>query len=103
MAFRLGFRTTILTFAALVLLGGGAPPCFAATYYIAPTGNDATGDGSSLSPWREIRRGIAEVEPGDTVLVADGVYLGFTVADLGAVSSPITIRAEGRYAEILPT
>ena len=82
-----GDRSTIVAFVALVLFSQGALPSAAATYHVGPTGNDSSGDGSPSSPWREIRRAVSEVQPGDTVLVADGVYLGFTVADLGEAKS----------------
>ncbi len=75
----------------------------AATHHVAPTGDDMGGDGSELNPWRQIRQALTLVEPGDTVLVADGSYLGFTVSGLGSTASPIVIKAPGRKAEILPT
>lgn len=88
---------------AVVLAAGSASPCVAATWHVAPTGNDASGDGSPAAPWREIRRALGAVQPGDAIVAADGSYLGFTVENLGAADAPIVIRAEGTAAEILPT
>ncbi len=89
-----------------IALGGllaAAPYADAATYYVAPTGSDA-GSCSSTAPCRQIRRGLALAGPGDTVLVADGDYLGFDVRDRdGSAASPITIRAAGTNARVLKT
>ncbi|MBI4776337.1 MAG: hypothetical protein HY788_19520 [Deltaproteobacteria bacterium] len=53
------------------------PSAFAETYYVDGTsGNDASGNGSSGSPWRTIKKGLSGLEPGDTLVVRDGVYTG---------------------------
>lgn len=76
----------------------------AADLHVSPAGNDATGDGSQARPYREIRRAIEKARPGDTVLVADGRYRGFNVFGVGATADrPLTIRAQGLKAEVLPT
>ena len=89
-----------------IALGGllaAASHADAATYYVAPTGSDASSC-SSTAPCRQIRRGLALAGPGDTVLVADGDYLGFDVRDRdGSAASPITIRAAGTNARVLKT
>jgi hypothetical protein len=55
-------------------------------------------------PCREIRRALELVGPGDTILVADGIYKGFDVEDLhGLAGSPITIKAQGANAIIQKT
>ena len=48
----------------------------AATYYIAPTGNDTTGDGSTGTPWLTLVKGMAMMSSGDTLIVKDGTYTG---------------------------
>ena len=88
---------------AVCIAAGMATPSAAATWHVAPTGDDASGDGSQAAPWREIRRALQAVQPGDTVVAEDGSYRGFTVESLGAADAPIVIRAAGRSAEILPT
>lgn len=41
---------------------------------------------------------------GDTIVVADGSYLGFTISELrGAAGAPITIEAPGGAADVLRT
>ena len=45
----------------------------AASYYVASTGNDSTGTGSSGSPWLTLAHAVGAVATGDTiVIVADG-------------------------------
>ena len=75
----------------------------AATYYVSPTGSDANSC-AQTTPCRQIRRALTLVGPGDTILVADGSYLGFDVKDLlGVAGSPITIKAQGTGAQVVPT
>ncbi|MGC4117249.1 MAG: hypothetical protein QM765_22355 [Myxococcales bacterium] len=58
--------------AAATLLGSSAS--FAATRYVATTGNDGTGNGTSASPWRTIQKCAGTMAPGDTCSVAAGNY-----------------------------
>lgn len=46
-----------------------------ATYYISPTGNDTTGDGSEGSPWRNLSYAISSSGIDDTILIESGTYL----------------------------
>lgn len=88
-------------FAGAVLLA--ARPAAAATYYVSPTGSDEN-RGSEAAPFREIRRAVQSTSAGDTILVADGTYLGFDVdGKEGAALAPITIKAVGTGAVVLPT
>jgi hypothetical protein len=86
----------------LVLLG--ANTAIATTYYVAPTGNDSTGDGSSGNPWATPQKCVTQVAAGDTCTVGDGTYTdtdsnGRTVliassnAASGTSSSPITLKS----------
>ena len=43
----------------------------AVTYYVSPTGNDTSGDGSDTIPWRTISHAISEAAPGDIIKVMD--------------------------------
>lgn len=58
-----------------ILLGGILSPyaAAAATYYVATSGNDAN-PGTAASPFRTIQKAAGKVNPGDTVIVDDGVY-----------------------------
>lgn len=55
--------------AALLLPGTGR----AATYIVAPGGNDA-GPGTLAAPWRTIGKAAEALRPGDTVLIRAGTY-----------------------------
>ena len=45
-----------------------------ATYYIATTGNDTTGNGSSGNPWATISKAHTSASSGDTIICKDGTY-----------------------------
>lgn len=48
----------------------------ATTYYISITGNDATGTGTNLNPWRTLAKATGTVNtPGDIIHVKAGIYL----------------------------
>ena len=75
----------------------------ATTYYVAPTGSDGN-PGTSSKPFREIRKAISAANPGDTVSVADGSYLGFDLDGMsGTPAAVFTIRAQGQGAVVTPT
>lgn len=90
----------------LVLCGG---PVQAATYYVATTGNDATGNGSAANPWANPQKCIGTVGPGDVCTIADGTYAdtngdgivlyitNSTGAIDGAVGNPVTIKSTNQY------
>jgi ribosomal protein L24 len=76
----------------------------AADIHVTPSGNDATGNGSTTKPYREIRKALERIKPGDTVLVTDGQYAGFTLQNLKANKEhQVTIKAQGQKAEVLKT
>jgi hypothetical protein len=64
----------------------------AATYYVAPTGDDAN-PGTEALPWASIQRAADVVAPGDTVLVAPGDYGRTTIRRSGQAGSPVVFRA----------
>ena len=45
-----------------------------ATYYIAPTGNDTTGNGSQGNPWQTINKAITASASGDTINLSAGTF-----------------------------
>jgi len=45
-----------------------------ATYYIATTGNDTTGNGSEATPWATFAKFLSSSASGDTCIVAAGTY-----------------------------
>ncbi|WP_243664867.1 right-handed parallel beta-helix repeat-containing protein [Rhodothermus marinus] len=43
-------------------------------YFVAPDGNDTTGDGSQTAPWATLNYAIARVTAGDTIYLRGGQY-----------------------------
>jgi len=75
----------------------------AATYYVSPSGSSSN-NGSQAAPWRQIRDALPRVVAGDTILVADGSYLGFDMDGInGTAAAPITIKATGLNAVVTKT
>ncbi len=67
-------------------------PILANTYYVSPSGNDLTGDGTLGNPWRTLRFALDSVYPGDVLYLRGGVYNEqfLTVRD-GAPGNYITV------------
>src|SRR3954467_11395404 len=75
----------------------------AADWYVAAAGSGAK-PGTAAQPFRQIRKALTVVHAGDSVVVGDGQYLGFTLSGInGAAGSPITIRASGANAQGMAT
>ncbi|MHB9036202.1 MAG: carboxypeptidase regulatory-like domain-containing protein [Armatimonadota bacterium] len=67
-------------------------------YYVSPTGNDTTGDGSSTYPWYTLQRANQSATPGTLVLVQPGTYnysSTNTLSASGTSGSYITYAANG--------
>jgi hypothetical protein len=78
-----------------------------ATYYVAPTGSDGNA-GSKAAPFRTIQKAANLVNPGDVVIVGDGVYGDHDVdgaivriARGGEVGQLVTFRAANRWKAVL--
>jgi hypothetical protein len=76
-------------------------------YYVAPNGSDAN-DGSDGHPFATIERAAEVVNPGDTVIVRDGIYTDLDkegtmvrVRRSGTPEAPITFRAEHKWRAVL--
>ncbi len=78
--------------------------CFAATYYISPTGSDSN-NGSSGSPWKTLSKACSTISGGDTVIVRDGTYSGSSnkISNLpsGSSGSYTIIKAENDGGAVL--
>ena len=44
-----------------------------ATHYVSPSGSDSN-PGTEQEPWRTVEGSLAKLEPGDTLLLREGVY-----------------------------
>jgi hypothetical protein len=92
----------VLRVSRLVVLMG-LLPLFArgASYYVATTGSDSTGNGSSQKPWKTLSYAAKRVTaPGNTIYVSAGNYvdneaclLGCGVSVAGAGASTVTIAS----------
>ena len=72
----------------------------ATTAYVAPFGNDTTGDGSSEHPWASITKAAQAIpDDGGQVVVLDGTY-GPQIIER-SFSLPLTIHAENPYRAVL--
>ncbi len=81
-----------VTCALLAVLAGGAAQ--AATYHVSPQGDDARDGLSAAAAWATFDRAFRALEPGDTLLLADGTYRQqLRPTRSGEAEHPITIRA----------
>ena len=81
----------------MLCLAASAPLAAAATYCVAPNGDDSHA-GSEAQPWKTLRKAAAAVQPGDTVRIKAGEYAAgptWIVNRAGTAEKPITYRAFG--------
>src|SRR5947208_3437826 len=73
-------------------------------YVDGAAGNDANA-GTSTAPWRTIQHAADAANPGDTVIVNDGVYTGgsnvVTIGRSGTASAWLVFRAAHRWGAVL--
>ncbi len=71
------------------------------TYYVSPSGNDSNA-GTQAAPWKTIGKATGVVNPGDTVIIRAGTYVGgFSIARSGTASNYITIKGADGETVIL--
>ncbi|HQY10584.1 MAG TPA: T9SS type A sorting domain-containing protein [Ferruginibacter sp.] len=83
----------------------------AATYYISPTGNDATGTGTLANPWRTLFKATSTVTAaGNTIHVLPGTYtetqesnlaVGVSLEGEGIANSIILSNITGQWTTLL--
>jgi hypothetical protein len=66
------------------------------TFYVAPNGNDISGDGSALKPWGTITNALDSVPDGAIILVRPGTYVG-QVRLRGTFDAGVTVKSEVHY------
>ncbi len=88
------------TFTTAAAAGPSGP-----TYWVSPSGSD-TNPGTQSLPFKTIQRAAGIVNPGDTVIVMDGVYTMGTGSCTGSIvcltrggtaSQPITFKSQNRW------
>ena len=65
-------------FSSVALLALWTSTAFAADFYVSPTGSDLA-SGSANEPYKTITKALSVVGPGQSILVREGTYPGFTV------------------------
>jgi pectate lyase-like protein len=78
-------------FGAALLTLLAPSPLLAATYYVAPTGND-TSPGTMSQPFATMQQGQTAASPGDTVYLRGGTY-AYTAGTTTCASTTATISA----------
>ena len=66
------------------------------TFYVATTGSDATGTGSSANPWATITHALDQVADGSLILVKPGIYTG-RIRMRGTFAMGVSVRSEVPY------
>ncbi len=84
---RMTLKTII--FSACML---SASPLIAATFYVAPSGNNAN-PGTIGQPWATLQHAAGQIGPGDELLIRAGQYAGMHLTTSGTAGQPIAIRA----------
>lgn len=87
-----------LLLASLLATGCGGEP--GVTTGGEPTIRHVDDDAGPTQGYSAIQAAVNAARPGDTVLVHDGSYRGFTVYTSGTASSPIVVKAKGSAAVI---
>ncbi len=81
--------------AAIAFLLGRASPCFAAQFYLAPSGDDGN-PGTRAAPWATLAHAADMAQAGDTVTLRGGTYTVGLEAEFnrtGTAEAPITVAA----------
>jgi len=75
------------------------PASIGNTYYVSPSGSDSNA-GSLSAPWKTITKAAGVVNPGDTVILRAGTYVGgFSITRSGTATNYITFKgADGETA-----
>jgi cysteine-rich repeat protein len=92
-------KLVLNVFLILMVYGGFCASTDAKTYYVAPNGSNSN-DGASNEPFETISHAAGIVNPGDTVIVRDGLYtmnstIKFTRS--GTSTKWITFKSENKW------
>ena len=68
---------------------------YSGDYYISPNGLDSNSGITEQQPWKTFEHSINNLNPGDTLILLDGVYKQTLDLDItGTAQAPITIKAK---------
>ena len=79
---------TLMILLVLLLATAG----FAATYSVSPAGDDAN-PGTNERPWCTLQHAVETIQPGDTILVQSGTYVGCRIEHSGRADAICTLKA----------
>jgi hypothetical protein len=101
---RVGLWLSISVLAAMTGRGARASCAVPLTYYVSPTGLDASPGLTASTPWKTFSKAWSVLTPCDTLILLDGTYL----QDLsppssknGTATGPIVIKADNDGAAII--
>ena len=85
-----------------LILAGVVPAQAATDVYVATTGDDTTGDGTSGNPYATVQKGVDVVDISGTVHVADGTYgANVTTGVCASITKSLTLLGESRDGTII--
>lgn len=70
------------------------------TYFVSPTGSNANVGTTASMAWLTLQHAANQVQPGDTVWVLPGNYVGFNLTTSGTATSRIEFRAQAAGVNI---
>lgn len=85
-----------------VLFLGLTATAQAATYYVAPNGNNSN-PGSSTQPWATLQFAVDAISPGDVIIVRAGTYAGCRISKAGTANALKTLKADAGARPLLNT
>lgn len=89
------------TAAAIVKVKNNTNPT---TIYVDANSGKDSNSGTQKSPLCSIQKAVDMVNPGDTVLIAPGVYFeNIKITRAGSAAQPITLRASGKPGSVIIT
>ena len=87
-------------FAAALIVLSASPAAHAVEYYVAAGGMDGAARGTTAAPWATLQYAADRVNPGDTVHVSDGGYVGFNATRGGTAAAVVRFIGEGSNIRI---
>jgi len=89
-------KRVVLMLPVLVCILVAASTAYCSTYYVSPTGNDTTGDGSIGNPWKTIPTAVTAAAAGDTIYLRGGTHVyttSITITKNGTAGAKINLFA----------
>lgn len=68
-------------------VAGAVPDYTGPDWYVSPTGNDYSGDGSSTGPFATVQQAMNKAAAGDTINLKTGIYSGYGNYDLNPMKN----------------